>query len=100
MRRKTQHVKRNRAVPDTDTATYEQPQGTEVPRAAPNRPRAKMPHERDESARSAGNRLDEALPPSGRQISQAHEDIERGLIDTDRRGIPDDVPSSKRNRGR
>ena len=99
MRRKPQHLKHSRAVPNADTPTYERPSGAAA-RGAPNRPRAQMPHERDESARSTGNRMDEALPPSKRQISQAYDDIESGQIDTDRRGIPDDVPSSRRNRGR
>ena len=80
----------------TDTASYEQPQGEQDPKAAANRRNEKMPHERDESARSTGNRLDQKVPPSGREISQAHDDVESGQVDTDRRGVPNDVPSSKR----
>jgi hypothetical protein len=81
---------------DTDTARYEQVQGAQDPKNPPNRRYGKMPHERDESARSTGNRLDQQVPPSQRQISQAHDDVEAGQVDTDRRGVPDDVPSSKR----
>lgn len=55
-----------------------------------------MPHERDESAAPTGSRLDEQPIPSGRKISQAREDVERGLVDTDRRGIPNDLPKPKR----
>jgi hypothetical protein len=76
----------------TDTSSYEQPQGGHDP----NRRSEKLPHERDESARSTGNRLDQKVPPSKRQISQAEDDIEAGRVDTDRRGVPNDVPSGKR----
>jgi hypothetical protein len=79
-----------------DTASYEQRQGAQDPEATPNRRNEKLPHERDESARSTGNRLDQKVPPSKRVISQAHEDVESGQVDTDRRGVPNDVPSSKR----
>ncbi|MGZ8155396.1 MAG: hypothetical protein ACXWUK_08870 [Burkholderiales bacterium] len=91
------HTQRQPAKPDAATASYEQPQGSSSPDAT-NRKLEKMPHERDESARDTGNRLDEAVVPSGREIHQAHEDIEKGLVDTDRRGVPDDIPSSRRNR--
>jgi hypothetical protein len=81
------------------TAGHEPLQG--AARARPAGPKAgKMPHERDESARDTGNRCDEALPPTAREITQAHDDIEKGQQDTDRRGVPDDVPSSGKNRGR
>lgn len=81
---------------DTDTRSFEQLHGQQDPKAQPNRRNEKMPHERDESARSTGNRLDQNVPPSERQISDAREDIESGKVDTDRRGIPNDVPSDKR----
>jgi hypothetical protein len=80
----------------SDTRSFEQLQGQPDPKVAPQRRNEKMPHERDESARSTGNRLDEKLPPSERQISQAGEDIESGRVDTERRGIPNDVPARKR----
>ena len=82
--------------PKTDTASYEQLHGEQDPKAAPNRRNEKLPHERDESARSTGNRLDQKVPPSEREISQAHEDVKSGQVDTDRRGVPNDVPSGKR----
>jgi hypothetical protein len=80
---------------NTDTSSYEQLQGAQDPKTEPNRRSEKMPHERDESARSTGNRLDQKVPPSERRISQAHDDVESGKVDTDRRGTPNDVPSSK-----
>ena len=80
----------------TDTSSYEQPHGEQDPKSEPNRRYEKMPHERDESAESTGNRLDQKVPPSSRQISQAHDDVESGQLDTDRRGVPNDVPTSKR----
>ena len=40
----------------------------------------RMPHERDESADSQAS-----VEPSARRVGgQAHEDVERGLVDTDR----------------
>jgi hypothetical protein len=41
----------------------------------------------------------ESMPPPGGEIRQAHQDIEHGLSDTDRRGVPNDIPSSRDNRG-
>jgi hypothetical protein len=84
---------------DSDTASYEQLQGTPDERSAPGQRNPKMPHERDESARNTGNRLDQPLPPSEREISQAHRDTESGLVDTERRGVPNDVPSKGKRRG-
>jgi hypothetical protein len=78
---------------DADTSSYEQGQGTPDEKVAPNRRNEKMPHERDESARSTGNRMDEQVPPSKRQISDAEKDVEAGRVDTDRRGVPSDVGS-------
>jgi hypothetical protein len=80
---------------DTDTSSYAQPHAPDGKRAQNDR-YEKMPHERDESARSTGNRLDQKVPPSERQISQAHDDVESGQVDTDRRGVPDDVPRGRR----
>jgi hypothetical protein len=100
MHTKPEHPKHQtqRAEPDTDTASYEQLQGTPDGRSTPGERNPKMPHERDESARSTGNRLNEPLPPSEREISQAHRDTERGLVDTERRGIPNDVPGGGKRR--
>ena len=83
-------------VRNTDTSSYEQLHGEQDPKTEPNRRYEKLPHERDESARSTGNRLDQKVPPSERQISQAHDDVEAGQVDTDRRGVPNDVPAGKR----
>lgn len=85
---------------ESDTASYEQLHGAQDPRYAPNKPNVKMPHERDESARSTGTRLDEPHPPSDPQIGHAHDDVEQGRVDTDRRGVPNDLPRSGRHRGR
>jgi len=79
-------------VGDKDTSSFDPLQGGPPATRGGKRPQEKLPHERDESARATGNRLDEAAPPSDRQISQAHDDVEEGRIDTDRRGIPNDVP--------
>jgi hypothetical protein len=80
-----------------DTGTQEQIQGSKDPVAKPEHGVApKMPHERDESARSTGDRMDQPTPVSERQISDARKDIEEGRKDTDRRGIPNDVPGEKR----
>ena len=80
----------------TDTRSYEQLHGQQDPKTQPNRGNEKMPHERDESAVSTGNRLDQKVPPSKRQVSQAERDVESGQVDTDRRGVPNDVPGAKR----
>ena len=83
------------AARDTDTSSYAQPHAPDS-KTAQNERYEKAPHERDESAKSTGNRLDQQVPPSQRQISQAHDDVESGQVDTDRRGVPDDVPRNKR----
>lgn len=101
MSAKTGDAKARRAsrTPRGDTRSHGQIEGT--PRGhSDTRTLEKMPHERDESASDTGNRLDQALPPVGAEIAQAHEDIEAGLEDTDCRGTPDGIPSSLDNRGR
>ena len=79
---------------DSDTVSTEQPHGAVEPGKTAQRQNSRMPHERDESASATGNRLDEDPTPSDLQISKAHEDIEAGRVDTDRRGVPDDIPKS------
>ena len=79
---------------DTATTSYPQPMG-ESGEGAPLRPNPKMPHERDETARPAGDRKDQNTPSSDQKIAQAGKDIKNGLVDTDRRGIPDDVPGAQ-----
>ena len=80
---------------DTDTASHKQRMGGGDPAAPRERPSPRLPHERDESARGTGDRLRENPVPSDRQISQAGEDVERGLLDTDRRGVPNDLPTRR-----
>lgn len=56
-------------------------------------PDPRLPHERDESPAHQGGAPQEV-------IEQAHEDIERGIADTDRRSatdLQDKVPSSRDN---
>lgn len=95
MRKDIKDQPRNPAAPETDTRSYEQSQGGPGAAVAPNRRNERAPHERDESACATGNRLTGNPVPSERQISQAHDDVEDGLVDTDRRGIPNDLPKSK-----
>ncbi len=52
-----------------------------------------LPHERDE--RSATERETPSAPQP--RIRQAQADVERGLVDTERRGIPSDVPAPDGN---
>lgn len=50
-------------------------------------PQPRMPHERDESADSQ-----EAGEPSGKRMGQiAHDDLERGLVDTDKGPVIDEA---------
>jgi hypothetical protein len=81
---------------DMDTKTYKQRMGGDDPPAPRDGPSPRLPHERDESAKATGDRGRENPPPSERQISQAEEDVEEGLVDTERKGIPNDVPTRKR----
>ena len=82
---------------DKDTATYSQTQGGSGDVPPPNERYSRMPHERDESAAATGNRLKENPIPSDERISDAHDDIEAGRQDTDRTGIPNNIPTSKGN---
>ena len=95
MRKSTpESIRPDGAASDTDTSTIAQPQGAADAATPAQRPNERLPHERDESARATGDRLKENPPPSNPQITQAHRDVEAGRIDTDRRGIPNDVPKS------
>ena len=76
---------------DRDTEAEGQSVGSD--RGAPPGARdPQLPHERDESARATGDRLRETPAPSERRITDAGRDVERGIVDTDRRGVPNDVP--------
>jgi hypothetical protein len=59
----------------------------------PKSRKSQLPHERDESARGTG--MHEKPARTGSTIAQAGEDVERGLIDTERRGVPNDLPNRK-----
>jgi hypothetical protein len=99
MRRKPDDPKQPEDIAkEVDTASFEHQEGATEGESQPERRLPRMPHERDQSVRGTGSRLDETPPPSEAEIRQAVDDIESGRIDTDRRGIPDDVPGSKRNR--
>ena len=59
----------------------------------------KLPHEHDEHAAPEREIGDEVRPA----MRQAHEDVAGGLVDTERRGTPSDVPAPetlKRERSR
>jgi hypothetical protein len=87
---------RARAETKADTVSYEQAEGAAAPEGTPQgRRNDRLPHERDESARATGDRLRERPAPSEKQISRAEEDVESGRVDTDRRGIPNDLPKRK-----
>ena len=78
---------------DTDTSSYEQVQGTPDRSEKPLAENPRQPHERDESARATGKHEKPARTGAG--ITQAAEDVERGRIDTERRGVPSDLPRNK-----
>jgi hypothetical protein len=75
-----------------NTSSQEQVQGAPAKRTGVDPRNPKTPNERDESAQPTPSTRKEDAPKSDRQINLAHEDISNGLIDSDRRGIPDDVP--------
>lgn len=82
---------------DTDGADALHPSSTDGrtdPNATVPLPGAKEPHERDESP---GSQVEGrgTTDPQREDIAQAAADVERGLIDTDRRGVPDDIPNQE-----
>ena len=91
----SRNADKQRPTRDTDTSSYEQPQGTRDAPAQPERRNPRLPHEGDESARATGRH--EKPARTGADIAQAAEDVERGLVDTDRRGVPNDLPTRKSN---
>jgi hypothetical protein len=78
------------AVPDQMGDTKDEKTQTE---------KLRQPNERDGSPDNGKTGTDRKTDVDQREVSQAHEDVERGLIDTDRRGVPDDVPDSRDNKG-
>lgn len=83
----------------SDTATYSQTRGGARDTPEPNRRDSRMPHERDESARATGDRLQEDPVPSDEQMTDALDDIRSGRKDTDRTGTPNDVPTRNTPQG-
>ena len=77
---------------DADTKGVTQAWGADNAPDTADQRHARLPHERDESAKAAGNRMKEDATPADRRISKAGEDIASGRVDTDRRGVPNDVP--------
>ncbi len=70
-----------------DTPASGEPTNTDAP----------LPHDRDEGKeKQHGGRQREG---NRRPIAQAHDDVERGVQDTERIGVPNDVPSSGTNGG-
>jgi hypothetical protein len=57
--------------------------------------RMRLPHERDESPLQGADRSRMRAGTTD-VIEQAARDIARGLVDTERRGTPSDVPGPKR----
>jgi hypothetical protein len=57
----------------------------------PHEARARLPHERDESPVAGADPSLEPTGPTG-VIEQAARDVARGLVDTERRGTPNDLP--------
>jgi hypothetical protein len=57
------------------------------------RPDPALPHERDESAHPVESQVN---PKRRQRIAQAESDVERGLKDTEGRGVASDVPGKKR----
>jgi len=58
-------------------------------REAASGPALPLPHERDESSALGGETPGKERP----RIRQAQLDVERGLVDTERRGVPSNVPA-------
>lgn len=68
-----------------------------VPGGPPADPGTANPHDRDESA---GPVEENAQHRDNRKpIAQAHRDVEGGIEDTERIGIPSDVPKAADNAG-
>jgi len=80
---------RNPARKAFDTSSQEQPQTSP---GVPSQALDRLPHERDESAFATGDQLKQPVQPSERRIKDAAKNVKEGQRDTDRRGIPNDVP--------
>ena len=71
--------------PETRPEAREPQRDTRPAQGPAQEPQPRMPHERDESVDSQ-----EAGEPSGKRMGQiAHDDLERGLVDTDKGPVID-----------
>ncbi|HSQ04102.1 MAG TPA: hypothetical protein VLN59_08705 [Burkholderiales bacterium] len=79
-----------------------QPIGQQAQQGAPEKrgsvppANGRLPHEHDEAA-DAGRTASSRADPVRSEVRQAESDVERGLKDTERRGIPNDIPYQERN---
>jgi hypothetical protein len=60
--------------------------------------RMRQPHERDEAPDGGRKGTDRSTDISQVEIRRAHADVEKGLVDTERRGVPSNVPPRAKNR--
>ncbi|WP_430433508.1 hypothetical protein [Methyloversatilis sp.] len=79
-------MKRNRARARRDKKTLHGSNDVDLTRRRPHEEGLSLPYERDESPDEAAGSEPRAI------IDQAARDVARGLVDTDRRGTPSDVP--------
>jgi hypothetical protein len=61
-----------------------------MPMKRPIRERMRLPHERDESSDPG------VAPARDLAVEQGADDVNRGLVDTERRGSPTHVPAPRR----
>ena len=87
----------NRPPARDPKAIRQQPQqGSPEKADSLERATVRLPHERDESP-DAGLTGSSRTDPVRSEVRQAETDVERGLKDTERRGIPNDIPNQERN---
>lgn len=73
--------------PETRPGAREPQRETRPAQGPAQEPQPRMPHERDESVDSQA-----AGEPSGKRMGQiAHDDLERGLVDTDKGPVIDEA---------
>lgn len=73
-----------------DTTVQEQVQGGDDRHAAPDRNPPLQPHEHDERPATEGGNVRPV-------IEQARADVDAGRVDTERRGVPSDVPAGRKS---
>jgi hypothetical protein len=81
----------------TDAAVHDLDREPGAPKSDASARQAPLPHDRDEQ--SAPPVEDAQHRHNRRPIVQAQRDVESGLRDTERIGVPNDVPSSRHNAG-